>query len=85
MEIPSADSLLEVSKSQYKSKVLSDDPELSEAAISSLLTEASEFGLDIVYDFGIKASDIFRSITGVAYQTGPTVAVLQDILSAIDS
>jgi hypothetical protein len=48
--------------------------------------EFAEFGLDVDYsaELGITASDIFRSVTGVAYKSLATGAVLQDVLAVID-
>lgn len=52
-----------------------------------MILEFSEFGADVDYgaELGITASDIFRSITGVAYKTISTGDTLQDVLSVIDN
>ena len=52
-----------------------------------MLIEFAEFGADVDYSgaLGITATDIFRSITGVAYKMGPSAAVIQDVLSVIDT
>jgi hypothetical protein len=84
--LPDSDALLERSKALYRNKLELDDPNMSYEAISVLLIEFAEFGLDIDYSsaLGITASDIFRSVTGVAYKSVATAAVLQDVLSVID-
>ena len=50
LEIPSVNSLLEKSKSFYRTKLIQDDPTLTPDQIQSLILEFSEFGADI--DFG---------------------------------
>ena len=47
MEIPSARSLLDKSKSLYTGKLVNDDPSLDQDKIYSMLLEFSEFGSDV--------------------------------------
>ena len=49
-----------------------------------MLKEFSEVGEVLETDFGVTATDIFRSVVGVAKKSEPMNSVLRDILSAID-
>jgi hypothetical protein len=86
LELPDPSALLAKSKAIYRNKLVIDDPNMSPEAVSALIMEFAEFGLDVDYsgDLGITASDIFRSVTGVAYKSIATGAILQDILSIVD-
>ena len=78
---------MEKSKRYYRSKLVYTDPKLTDDQVTMMILDFSEFGRDLDFnaDLDVQASDIFRSLSGLAYQRGPTAAVLQDLLSVLET